>query len=296
MIFSRGLALRIRRNWKKWGWWRTFLITIILRFRYRTNTGTYVLDEKWDNLIILDACRFDAFLKAMEADPLPGRLESRISRGADTTSFLVQNFGGRKCGDIVYLSANPTVGSVTSRSFWKILPVWKQNLRPETLTRRAVEAIQTYPDKRLVIHYLQPHHPYLGLRLYRNPRRKYTDLLGVYTAGAYAMIEKKTQVVLYERNLRFVWPHVKNLLEQLPGKTVVTADHGEAFGEKVGVLRLWGHGAGARIPALVLVPWLVAENKAVSREKVVWGEETGERLARSEEEDIRRRLVDLGYE
>ena len=296
LLFSRQLALRIKRNWKKWGWWRTFLITIILRFRYRTNTGIYVLDEKWDNLVILDACRFDAFSKAMAADPLPGKLESRISRGADTTSFLVQNFGGRKSGDIVYVSANPTVGGVTNRSFWRILPVWKENLRPGTLTQRAVEAIQAYPDKRLVIHYLQPHHPYLGLRLYRNPKRKYTDLLGVYTAGAYAMIEKKTQVALYERNLRFVWPHVRRLLGQLPGRTIVTADHGEAFGEKVGILRLWGHGAGARIPALVTVPWLVYDNKGVTRAKVVVGEGGGERLDRTEEEDIRRRLVDLGYE
>ena len=296
MLFSRQLALRIRRNWRKLGWWRTFLVTIILRLAYINNTGSFVLDERWDNLIILDACRLDTFRKVAPSFQLPGKLESRVSRGADTTSFLAQNFKGRDCKDIVYVSSNPTVAMVTKSQFSKIVPVWKQNLRPQTLHKEALESMARYPDKRLIIHFLQPHHPYLGVRQNRNSRGRFSDILGVFTAGAYTMLDKETQVALYERNLRIVLPYVKDLLTKLPGRTVVTADHGEAFGEKVGVLRLYGHGAGARIPVLVLVPWLISENAGFTREKVVAAQETGQRLERSEEEDIRRRLVDLGYE
>jgi hypothetical protein len=47
--------------------------------------GVDVLAEDWDNLLILDACRYDAF--AARAD-LPGRLERRRSRGSHTSEFL----------------------------------------------------------------------------------------------------------------------------------------------------------------------------------------------------------------
>lgn len=296
MLFSRALAARIRRNWKKWGWWRTFLVTIVLRFRYRTNTGAYVLDEKWDNLIILDACRLDTFRKVAPSFQLPGKLESRVSRGADTTSFLVQNFKGKNCKDIVYVSSNPTVAVAAKNEFSSVVPVWKQNLRPQTLHREALEALAKYPDKRLIIHFLQPHHPYLGIRLDRNARGRVNDFFGVFTAGAYTMLSKDTQIALYERNLRIVLPYVKDLLAKLPGRTVVTADHGEAFGERVGILRLYGHGAGARIPVLVVVPWLMSDNQGFTRGKVVAGAgETGA-MSAQDEEDVRRRLVDLGYE
>jgi hypothetical protein len=296
VFFSRPLAARIRRNWKKWGWWRTFAVTAVLRLCYMNNTGSYVLDEKWDNLIILDACRFDTFQRVTASFPLDGKLESRVSRGADTTSFLVQNFRERDCMDIVYVSANPQVPLVAGGSFFKIIPVWKENLWPQTVYRQTLDALDQFPDKRFIIHFLQPHHPYLGIKINMKSGRRYTDLLGVFTAGAYTMIEKGSQVALYERNLRIVLPYVRNLLERLPGRTVVTADHGEAFGERIGLLRLYGHGAGARIPALVRVPWLVAQNNKLSREKVIAGRQGVEKLDARDEEDIRKRLVDLGYE
>ena len=44
---------------------------------------------------------------------------------------------------------------------------------------------------------------------------------------------------------------VERLKEQLPGRVILTADHGEAFGE----YRLYGHGAGLRIEGLVKAPW-----------------------------------------
>jgi hypothetical protein len=296
LFFSRSLALRIRRNWKKWGWWRTFLVTMVLRFRYMNNTGTYVMDEPWDNLIILDACRLDTFRRVAPGFKLPGKLESRISRGADTTSFLVQNFKGRDCKDIVYVSSNPTVAIAAKGSFSRVVPAWKESLRPQTLYRQALGSLTSYPDKRLIIHFLQPHHPYLGIRVNRNSKGRYLDVLGIFTAGAYTMLDKETQIALYERNLRLVLPFVKDLLARLPGRTVVTADHGEAFGERVGVLRLYGHGAGARIPVLVTVPWLISDNSAFTREKVVSDEETTGSMSRQDENEVRRRLVDLGYE
>lgn len=50
--------------------------------------GVDVFTEDWDNLIILDACRYDM----LESASIEGTLEHRISRGSNTVEFLFGNF------------------------------------------------------------------------------------------------------------------------------------------------------------------------------------------------------------
>jgi hypothetical protein len=57
---------------------------------------------------------------------------------------------------------------------------------------------------------------------------------------------------LYEENLRIALESVSDLVPELDGRVVVTADHGEAFGEE----GVWEHHIETHIPALVEVPWL----------------------------------------
>jgi hypothetical protein len=52
---------------------------------------------------------------------------------------------------------------------------------------------------------------------------------------------------------------VRKLIDLLPGKTIVTSDHGEAIGDIIYPLipfRLYGHNKNFRIPSLVNIPWL----------------------------------------
>ena len=63
---------------------------------------------------------------------------------------------------------------------------------------------------------------------------------------------RETAMAAYERNLRVVLESVAELIPELDGTVVVTADHGEAFGE-AGV---WEHHVETHIPALMEVPWL----------------------------------------
>lgn len=60
---------------------------------------------------------------------------------------------------------------------------------------------------------------------------------------------------LYEENLRIALESVADLVSDLDGSVVVTADHGEAFGEE----GVWEHHIETPIPALVEVPWLELE-------------------------------------
>ncbi len=170
--------------------------------------------------------------------------------------------------------------------FYKIISVWKygwnnkyNTVLPETMYEYTLKTIKKYSNKKFIIHFIQPHYPYIGyiftdgsLEALRNSvlyntdmkvNRKYKDsLLSIYATDIYAMIDKDTHFKLYRRNLEMAMPYVEKLINILPGRTIVTSDHGEAFGEKIHPLipiRVYGHLSGIRIPALIKVPWLIVE-------------------------------------
>ncbi len=286
----------------------TLIKNLIFLFLFGRNNGTSILEEDWDNLIILDACRYDIFKKLIKEINIPGRLEYRISRGSDTTEFLLKNFSRDKIyNDIVYITANPFVNLLLKDKVYRIIPVWDfgwdyylNTVPPQSVYFYTLKVIQKYPDKRLIIHFIQPHHPYINFKFIsmENSLKQLRDeaksdsstiqrdfslslklnrLLRVmverkiYPLEFYVKIPKNLHLRAYVNNLKLVLPYVKKLVNVLPGKTVVTADHGEAFGEKLHPLlpiRVYGHLPEIRIPALVKVPWLVIEEQDKPPEKI----------------------------
>ena len=71
--------------------------------------ATKVMEEDWDTLIILDACRYDFFEKVYTDYLLSGKLEKRISQGSGTVEWLKNNFPAKYA--VTYISANPFVNS-----------------------------------------------------------------------------------------------------------------------------------------------------------------------------------------
>ena len=67
----------------------------------------------FDNLIILDACRYDLFEAEIKNFNIKGKLEYRISRGSNTGYFLRENFEHKDLQpilkEIIYITANPLV-------------------------------------------------------------------------------------------------------------------------------------------------------------------------------------------
>jgi len=130
--------------------------------------------ENWDYLIILDACRYDYFARSYE-HYLVGDLSKRISPGSSTRDWFLANFRGYH-SDVVYISGNPWIngrlpvrGVDARQRFSKIVDVWYLGwddalgtVPPEAINKASIEAAEAFPDKRLIIHYLQPHSPYLG--------------------------------------------------------------------------------------------------------------------------------------
>ena len=134
-----------------------------------------VMEESWDVLIVLDACRFDFFERLCHEYLPDGELSCRRSVGSATLEWRNRSFT-KGYPDIVYVSSNPYINAQQAvmdfngaDHFFKVIDVWnthwdkqKGTVPPDAVTHEALRAMQTYPDKRFIIHYLQPHAPYLG--------------------------------------------------------------------------------------------------------------------------------------
>ena len=132
-----------------------------------------IINEQWDYLIVLDACRYDYFDR-LYRDYFDGDLTKKISIGSCTNQWRDKSFPD--CyDDIVYISANPQIsanlpvyGYLAGDHFHKVHEIWKTGwdadsgtVLPETLTNAAIDIISNTTGKRFIIHYLQPHAPYL---------------------------------------------------------------------------------------------------------------------------------------
>lgn len=144
------------------------ILTRIFQFS-SSNQGIKVMEEKWDSLIVLDACRFDFF---KEINWIPGKLKKRTSLGSHTEEWMRKNFQ-ENYPETIYISGNPQISEVKCRErfgkvpFFEIENVWdygwdkeKNFLPPEIVTQAAIKMKEKYPEKRLITHYMQPHWPF----------------------------------------------------------------------------------------------------------------------------------------
>jgi hypothetical protein len=219
--------------------------------------GVKVMDEEWDILIVLDACRYDYFLRINDLD---GNLEKRHSLGSTSAEWLNQNFGDRYYDDLFYITANPHVSPVessrvtkfdSSKHLGKVEKLYLEDdlqkkgiVPPAEVTNRAIETISENSSEynRFVVHYMQPHIPYIGDFSLDNDTLP--DLAKEYS-------DKELEKA-YESNLKLVLSEVERLVNNFQGKNIViTADHGECLGEK----KIYGHHYKIRFKELVEVPW-----------------------------------------
>jgi len=271
-----------------------------------------LLDKDWDNLIILDACRYDMF---SQVNNMEGELTALYSKGSSTAQFLVENFLDKKCHDTVYVTGNPLVSYYLHHEFFKVISVWENGwhekfgtVLPDTMVDYSKRAHQTYPHKRLILHFMQPHYPFID--------HKTREIIGVHD-GIYSrdlMLGKEvrhTQTVwhLYKKgklnkrtvwwaycvNLRIVLESVRQLLKDLQGKTVITSDHGNLFAEWLWPLPLkeYGHFGGLYKKSIIKVPWFVIQN---GERKRIWADEPDkDQKNELNLEEYRNKLKALGY-
>lgn len=230
-------------------------------------------EERWDNLVILDGCRFDLFDSELVRLTVP--VNKVHSNASHTRDFLKINFSGKNM-DMVYVAGTPWIKDYEN-SFCHVEHVWKEKwseekntVLPADMTDVALDIHDRFPDKRLIIHYMQPHYPFIGPTGEKiGEQASFKSLYGwlngasVWDQLAAGEIKQGLLKNAYQENLRIVLPEVDRLTRNLEGKTVVTSDHGNLYGKKVSLLpvRIYGHQPGIRDPELTAVPWIELSSK-----------------------------------
>lgn len=269
-------------------------------FRLRRGKGTNVMDEEWDTLILLDACRYDMF---EERVPFDGELESRISKGSTSEEFLRQNFQDGQYHDTVYVNANaflPQLGYDQDGTFHAVVDTlkhWDEELdvpHPKTITNAAKGAHENYPNKRVIVHYMQPHLPFIGergLELRENLSQRNT--WAPFRSGDDPFSVDELWMG-YVENLEIVFDYVEDLLGYIDGRVVISSDHGNMIGERQGPVptkRMFGHPWGVYSEELVKCPWFIKESN--TRRNI--RSEPPMQNQRHSDELVNERLRSLGY-
>jgi hypothetical protein len=280
----RHALSEVRKNFSSLNWWRN---RVFVPFVFGTATRLYpgypgydeavrVMEEDWDTMIVLDACRADYFERVADLDRFD-EYETRVSLGSHSSEWTRRNFQGGSFGDTVYVSANPHTSLEAGDAFHHVVELWETDfdedagvVRPETVRDAAIKAYGEFPDKRLIAHFMQPHGPFIGSEI----GKTYTSESEYWRA--------------YRENLEYVLPFVDDIVEAIPGKTVLTADHGQAYASGFkNSLGIGGHKPRLRFPSLVEIPWAVVHGER----REICTAETSE----ASEEQVHDRLKDLGY-
>lgn len=274
--------------------------------RSYNTAGVDVFGADWDNLLVLDACRYDMFEKQHGLD---GRLETRQSRASSTREWLHANFDGKELLDTVYVTANPMLyrhRESVDVTFHDVVHVWQEDgwdethktVLPETMTERALAVADEFPNKRLLVHYIQPHYPFLTDD---QPFENSQAFLRPDEPGSWHQImtgeltvDRDTVWRAYRGTLDRALPSVERLIDGLAGKTVVTADHGNMVGDRARPFPIveWGHPRGIYTEQLVTVPWLVNDG---NRRDLVAEEPAESTASDVSNTQVEQRLEELGY-
>lgn len=195
---------------------------------------------------------------------------------------------------------------------------------PEKVNEATIKSKKENKNKKFIIHYDQPHSPYIStggdhtkqnlsilkkkkslffrtLIKIRNIMKniikndelmwKIDSILGLPPVRWRRLFEEFGKEGIrnaYEKDLNLVLKKVKELTENLPGKYIITADHGEMLGES----GRWGHGYSYK--ECREIPWLIIKSKGAKKsnyKKML----KKNRKNKNFEEKIKERLESLGY-
>jgi len=268
--------------------------------------GIDIFSKDWDNLIILDACRYDMYEEVLSDTT---KLQKVQSRGSGTVEFVSSNILGRELHDTVYVTANPQYHKHTTDScqeFHHVCEIWKGagwnneigTVLPETMVRETKKAANKFENKRIISHFLQPHYPFLsGNTDFDKGNMKSDNELGDFWRQIYlGELDVSPEIIWkeYKSNLNRVMESVEELKKELTGKTIITSDHGNMVGEPATPLPVkeWGHPLQIYTDELVSVPW--HEVSSGPRKEII--PEPPEKFDGTDNKEVvADRLADLGY-
>lgn len=227
--------------------------------------GTNVYERPWDVLVVLDGCRVDLLRSVAPEYEFLKSVDTLRSVGSSSSEWLENTFvGSPESAQTVMVTGNTwTDRYLDADSFAALDEVWKYawdeelgTIPADAVTDRAISMARSHGPERLVVHYMQPHHPFVPDPVAGDD--------GMVRSGGHSSpsnpwialrqreLSRERVWNAYEANLRYVLESVELLLENIDGRVVLTADHGNLFGE----WGLYGHPMHTPVPALLDVPWV----------------------------------------
>lgn len=235
--------------------------------------------DDWDVLVVLDAMRVD---QAREVLGDEYDIRSRWSAASTSIDWIERHFDEQHrehYRNTAYVTGNPFASNQSPEASSADLgekqlgyfdAVYKDGFTdlengvsttpPETMTKRAIRAARHSGCDRLIVHYMQPHQPFRSKPewdgVYSNLENLVRDVnqggADIWKRCRDGEIDRDELWNAYCDNLRWVWDDVsQNLLTNVDGDVIVTADHGNGMGE----WGFWSHAGGQITPQIRKVPY-----------------------------------------
>lgn len=232
------------------------------------NYGLPVFDREWDLLVVLDACRYDLFVEFAPKHSVYERfdsIESVYSIASQSVDWLERNFehaDDSLLGRTVYITDPSHAAMVTTDKLYDVVEVRESPnnthggvLRPAAIADEAVRQFRTATADKYIVHYIQPHAPFLHcVGKYNSALDGEGHPLNVWNGIRDGRFDREEVWEDYGQNLLLVLDHVERLIERFEGTIVVTSDHGNGLGE----FGLYGHPGREAAPSIRRVPWATA--------------------------------------
>lgn len=260
--------------------------------------GTNIFDQKWDLLVIMDACPASHIASVVNEYSFLTN-DTTYSNASATPVWMERTMKedySSTMNKTAYITGNPWSNSkIATEDFHTLDEVWQYGwddsvgtVKPKTVTDTALHHRDENWD-RMIVHYLQPHRPFLNYPdLSHQMTEDFTEkeAENVFYKLRHGKISEGTVREAFRDNLRAGLDEVDRLLRNIEAETtIITADHGNMFGKHF----LYDHPHNVPHPGLRRVPWI--ETTAVNRDN-----ESPERTETDNaSSDVEKRLQDLGY-
>lgn len=209
--------------------------------------------ENWKTLVILDSCRYDYF---KEVNFIKGKLFKVDTRCSNTHEWYAKYWCNKFHSNTVLVHGIHFVekfGNFFARAYrmWN----YENMLKIDEQISFAEKVLKEIGDKRVLIHFLQPHIPF------NNPKGK--KLLRKLKTSGKGLPEDHDKITIYGN--KYGWNEIKEaykeeikyVLKKITDSKiepdVISADHGIRIGED----KTFRHGAHTNI--VHTVPWLEVE-------------------------------------